>query len=512
MKMERSYQSSSPIMVTEVDYSHFLDTGVLSEPEIEDLLYRTLKYDLDTTRITEQELKEYQYDPVAFAEYELHFATLTEKQKMFLRSFVKFKNPYTIIKASRGSGKTFLLSILILWLVVCFPNFQICIVSGSFEQSLILYNYCVGWIYDNPRIAAMLYKEPVRNITMFLNNSWFKCLTSSERQVRGPHPNCVIVDEAVLVKPTIYKSSLGMLGDRKPMLLVVSSTPQNDVGIVLFRDLWDNPDFQQNQYHWTAYDCPWKDPREIERKKRQMSKDEFVTDMLGEFSSITGAIYDVEDILKARITFLPQRDTRMFCRMGIDWGRGEHTCVVVMQKNVLKHKYEVLWVEYYVGRKFTWILNRIAKLYEYFDVNEIYADASHESENERLEDIYNLNLSRVAFGKMIVPKTTTRVEKKKSIKEVMIRNSQEKMELGMLEIPSRDYALAQNLPVEVWKKIPRGPDVLIRQLRNYHRDDKGKIVKEDDHGCDAMQLSLFGFAGGNTPVEMEGETEEVEML
>jgi len=491
-----------------VTYQHFFDTGTLDEFELEDVVYRALKLDLEQTGITDEEIKIYRRDPVKFVEWELGFYTLTAKQKKFLRSFVRFKHPYSIIKASRGAGKTFLLSMLATWLVVCFERFQVCIVSGSFEQSLILYNYCIEWIYGSTRISNMLYKEPTRVFTIFLNGSWLKCLTASERQVRGPHPNCLIVDEAVLVKPSIYKSSLGMLGDRKPMLLVVSSTPQNDAGVVLFRDLWENPDFQSNQYHWTAYDCPWKDQDEIDRKKRQMSKDEFLTDMLGEFSSITGAVYDLEDILRARSSTLPQRDSRFYCYLGVDWGKGDHTCVVIIQKNVIKKKYEVLWCEYYTGRKFVWILQRISQLYHYFDVNEIFADSSHESENERLEDIYELNVNRIAFGKMVVPVTKTRVKRKQSIKEVMIRNSVEKLELDLVTLPSRDFAITLGLAKPIWKEIPKGFDVLIRQLRNYHRNDSGKIVKTDDHGCDAFQLGLFGFMGGATPVEVEMVAEE----
>lgn len=492
-----------------VTYDHFIETGTLNEVEMEDLLYRALKHDLEERPINDEEMHKYRRDPVKFVEWELHFYTLTKKQKRFLRSFVRFKHPYSIIKAARGTGKTFLLSMLVVWLTVCFPGFQVCIVSGSFEQSLILYNYCLEWVYNNARISAMLYKEPTRIFTIFLNGSWFKCLTASERQVRGPHPNCLIVDEAVLVKPSIYKSAIGMLGDRHPMLLIVSSTPQNDVGTILFRDLWDNPDFQGNSFHWTTYDCPWKDLGEIERKKRQMSKDEFLTDHMGEFGAITGSVYDVEDILKARITRLPKRDPRFFCYMGIDWGIGSHTFVVVIQKNVIRRKYELLWAEYYKGRKFMWILQRVAKLYNYFDVNEIFADSSHESENERLEDLYELEVNRVAFGKMVIPRTVTRVNKKTSIKQVMIRNSVEKMELELVNIPSRDYAMAQGLDEQVWKRIPPAFDTLIGQMRNYRRDEDGRIVKTQDHGVDAFQLGLFGFMGMHTPVDIEGNMGEI---
>lgn len=496
---------------SDITFTHFMDTGMLDEAELEEIIYRSLREEFDTSAFTEEELKEYRMDPVKFVEYELHFHSLTPKQKTFLRSFVGFKNPYTIIRAARGSGKTYLMSILVIWACVCYRRFQICIVSGSFEQSLILYNYCVEWIYDNPRIHGSIYGDPLRNFTVLRNGSWFKCLTASERQVRGPHPNILIVDECVLVKPTIYKSAIGMLGDRRPMCLIIASTPQNDVGIILFRDLWENPDFQKNQYHWTVYDCPWKDQDEIARKRRQMTKDEFATDHLGEFSSITGAVYDLEDILNTRISYLPKRDVRFFAYMGIDWGIGARTFLTITQKNIIKKKYEVIWAEQYTGWKFVKILERVAFLYHYFDVNELYADSSHESENERLEDIYGLNLNRVAFGKMVVPKTKTRVERKQSIKEVMIRNSKEKFELGMLIVPSREFAIGKGLKRNIYKWIPKAMDVLIKQCRNYHRNNKGKIVKEDDHGVDSLQLGLFGHMGGHTPTDMEMEVAEVEM-
>ena len=497
--------------VQQTQYYHYMHDSLTTE-EKDELLYQSLKDSLATQPFTDEELREYRRNPIKFIEYELHFYSLTPKQKKFLRSFVRFRRPYSIVKASRGSGKTFLLSMLVLWFTVCFPNFQVCIVSGSFEQSLILYDYCVGWINDNIRIRNFVAGDPLRIVTKFINGSWFKCLTASEKQVRGPHPNVLIVDEAVLVKPTLYKSAIGMLGDRKPMCLIVSSTPQNDVGIILFRDLWENEDFKRNQFHWTAYDCPWKDQAEIERKRRQMSKDEFATDMLGEFSSITGSVYDLEDILNSRTTRMFERDNRFFCYLGVDWGKGAHTFVVIIQKNRATRKYEVLWAENYSGRKFTWILKRIALLCEYFEINEVLADSSHEGENERLEDVYKLNVNRVAFGKMVVPKTKTKVQKKKSIKEVMIRNSKEKFELDFMRIPSRDYAIAQGLPKEVYRKIPPGFDTLITQCRNYHRDENGKIVKEDDHGVDAMQLSLFGHLGGQAPTNMDMEIAEMEAM
>jgi len=495
---------------SQMDYTH-ATAFVLTEEQKEEIVYQSIAEELAQTPFTNEELRFYRSHPDKFVEWELHFYTLTYKQKRFLKSFVRFRKPYTIIKSARGTGKTFLLSMLVVWLTVCFHDFQICIVSGSFEQSLILYSYCMEWVHDNPRIHNYLVKEPSRVITIFQNGSWFKCLTASERQVRGPHPNALIVDEAVLVKPSLYKSAIGMLGDRKPMLLVVSSTPQNDVGIILFRDLWDNPDFAQNQVHWTAYDCPWKDKEEIKRKRRQMTKDEFLTDILGEFSSITGSIYDLEDVLASRISYLPQRDTRFFAYMGIDWGRGAHTFVTIIQKNFVKHCYEVLWAEHYPGWKFVAILKRVSFLYEYFDVNQIYADSSHESENERLEDIYNLNVSRVAFGKQVVPKTKTRVERKTSIKEVMIRNSKEKFELQLLRVPSRDFAITMGLSKPVWESIPLSFDILIKQCVDYHRDDMGRVVKENDHGVDSMQCALFGHMGG-TPVNVDMEIAEMDVF
>ena len=35
--------------------------------------------------------------------------------------------------------------------------------------------------------------------------------------------------------------------------------------------------------------------------------------------------------------------------------------------------------------------------------------------------------------------------------------------------------------------------IVLRQLMTYHRDDKGNIVKKDDHGPDALLCAMLAF-------------------
>lgn len=112
-----------------------------------------------------------------------------------------------IIKGPRGGGKSKMLGALgfVRWFL---KKRNIVNLGGSLEQAKGVYNYFIGHIYAEENIVKALPKEPTMLRTETDQGNYYRAVAASQKQVRGPHPDDLNIDEACEAKDEIILSAL----------------------------------------------------------------------------------------------------------------------------------------------------------------------------------------------------------------------------------------------------------------------------------------------------------------
>ena len=144
-----------------------------------------------------------------------------------------------IIKGPRGGGKTLMVGAVgfARWLL---KLRSIVAMGGSLVQSQNVYNYFSGHCYGHHSILDGLPKEPTMHKTNSDKGNYFKAVAASQKQIRGPHPDDLMIDEACEAKDEIILSALPMVSSSPDPLVVMTSTFHKIFG--LFQETWDKAD------------------------------------------------------------------------------------------------------------------------------------------------------------------------------------------------------------------------------------------------------------------------------
>lgn len=122
---------------------------------------------------------------------------LSPEQKAFLEDFMSGTKKLLVCGA-RSSGKTFLLAILILFLLIVEPYYKVNFMGGSSEQSSLCQDYIDFWRDTLEEIKAII-KKSTRGLKPKILTIWgsrcdFKAC--SQASARGSHVPLLILDEA----------------------------------------------------------------------------------------------------------------------------------------------------------------------------------------------------------------------------------------------------------------------------------------------------------------------------
>ena len=138
------------------------------------------------------------------------------------------RTPINVIHGSRGfAGKSVWLGTLAL-AYAAFMGADVVILGGSAAQSLRVRETIDEAMY-HPRFPKNLISgDPTRFDIYFTNGGHIRALMASQRSVRGPHPQVLLLDEVDEMDLDIFESSLGqpMSKNGIPALTVMSSTWQ----------------------------------------------------------------------------------------------------------------------------------------------------------------------------------------------------------------------------------------------------------------------------------------------
>lgn len=154
----------------------------------------------------------YRLNPQRFVRDYLNI-TLKLFQKILIYMMIVSTNFMYI--ASRGSGKTWLVSLYCVVRCILYPGTKICVASSKKEQAIeciqkieedFLKNY--SWGSANLRAEISYISSGVNHpIVEFRNGSWIKCVVSSD-SARHNRANIIVIDEFRLVNLTVINTVL----------------------------------------------------------------------------------------------------------------------------------------------------------------------------------------------------------------------------------------------------------------------------------------------------------------
>lgn len=434
---------------------------------------------LDTTATLTRDM--YLANPVLFVKNELGEKP-SEDQAEFLMSCANLKNVYHVVAAGRGAGKTKCIAWLVCWSVAVLPDlygfYECVILGGSGEQSKRVYDFVKSYIYRTPFLQNKLEGEPTRSETKFKDAN-VKALTASEKQVRGPHPDLLVIDEAMEAEDDIIYSALMQESGPGHGRIVMLSTPHRQSG--LFREYWEKADEYDYLSHgpWPLTRCPWISEDKLKHWKKTLPPEKYKAEVLGEFAASTLNVFDREDIEAAFSHGAFEMDPAYRVKTGIDWGFSVSKTVFLPGQ--VKGK-----VLYIPGPEYVFEHIRYPKVMKwarekYFSKHpgEVYADGSHQGEIQRLEEIPGTDVYAVFFSKHKLHLTEV-IESLLFQRRIIISTTQV---------------------------------VLREELLAHCRDAKDKIVKKRDDTVDALRcLCYYVIKDGIDVLDKPPEEESEELF
>lgn len=156
-----------------------------------------------------------------------HVAPMDVAWAVYTRQF-----PVIVIKASRGlAGKSQLLAAMAGGLSIL-QGVEVLVLGGSMHQSLNVQNIS-GDLWERPMMPKnMLLREPTKTEYVLNNGGRVRAVPASQKSVRGPHPNILLMDEIDEMDLSVLDSAMGMPMPKKGerAVTVMSSTHQYPFG------------------------------------------------------------------------------------------------------------------------------------------------------------------------------------------------------------------------------------------------------------------------------------------
>jgi len=405
-----------------------------------------------------------------------------------------------VLWANRGGGKTLILALLAFLEALHKPGVDILGLGGSLSQAAIGFEYLHGFI-ERLHLHDQVAQQTSTTLRL-KNGSRITVIPASTRQARGPHPHklrCDEVDEcppdvlwAALQGPQSRTAGAGVMVTRSVALSSTLHKPYGTMqqlvddhaqrGLQIYK--WCYREVTQRCFlrkpglivsdgalprsgtKFCPEDCPLLEScagalrgadgylpvSDVQQARRLNDRATWEVEWECERPSVAGSVYD--PALVERAVQPVARDPALPAVIGVDWGYTNPTVILLAQER--GEVIEVLSTEYHRRRPITVRVDRIAFLAESHRAKMVYADAAGADENAELRTL-GVRVTPVSFG----------VHKDRGIRAIRAA-----LEHGRLRI---------------------APELreFIGEMKRYHyREGTEEIVKDDDHGPDAL-CALF---------------------
>lgn len=420
-----------------------------------------------------------------------------------------------IAAGPRGGGKTQGVGGLSfgLWFL---ELYDVVVLGGSMNQSQAVYNYFIEHVEASDGIKNNLPQEPTMSRSETDRGNYYRAVAASEKQVRGPHPDALFIDEACEAKDQLILSALPMVNTSPRQLIVLTSTFHKVFGA--YQDIWDSADQKgYMRFKWDAFDVAmefdpniWNDkelnediPDLQQLKKRAKGRtgdpegwihidniiqawrekettDWFDVEYMGTRPSAAGLVNDPTDVdvctfddsilsEAKKYAYVPNSEVIV----GIDWGFSSMTAVVGLMAGVDGQKVQLYNKNYSRIRLAKIIKETTAFVCDHF-VRFVYADSAGATEIVELQNAINDEIIErkrndpryKGFKCVVIP------VKFGSQKEEILGNYRGHFEKQLL-------------------RIPKSHNIALWQHKRYrYQVGSDKPLKENDHIPDATMCAL----------------------
>lgn len=194
---------------------------------------------------------------------------------------------YKVVNAGRRSGKSYLVTLKAIDFAVRNEGSIVWYVAPTYRQAKQ-----IAWEMINdliPRRAVQ--KKNETELKILLKNGSKIELKGADNadSLRGVRIDLCIFDECAFIDrwSTVWKVIRPTLMDSKADVWFIS-TPN---GFNHFKDLAENQNEDWQYFHYTTYDNPHIDPKEIGEMKDNMTESAFAQEVMGRFTKKSGLVY-----------------------------------------------------------------------------------------------------------------------------------------------------------------------------------------------------------------------------
>lgn len=479
---------------------------------------------MSNIQLSPEELEEIQIytDPVKFAQ-----VIIGVEPRWYQANIMRDKGRRIILRAGRQIGKTFTMSLIILWYAFTHED-DFVLVAAPYESHVRnIFEELRRFIKKSPVLSDSVVKDTQNpHIIQFGNGTTIMGFTSGTKSgnkgdsARGHSPGLIVLDEVDRMSDEDLDSIMGTrFANPLGIRLIMASTPTGRrqkfyhwcVTAQGGREKVD-PGRYTNR-GWTTYYYPstvnpnWhiKDPdtgltvEEEIRESGELSEMGWVHEVLAEFGEETVGVFRKSDIADALTKYKYLRpDERPNYKaprtIGVDWDKYNDvgTNIVVTEYSLKDRKFKIIYREEIPRSEWTFdnAVNRIIQLNEVYEPEWIYIDRGagdyqyealrkHGKENPEtglMDKVVAIHFSEKREIRDPVSKTVDR----KSVKPFMVNQTSILLERGRIILNENDRDL-------------------IRQMNNYSvvkitASGEPKYTSVDEHILDAFMLSILAFA------------------
>lgn len=354
-------------------------------------------------------------DPVEFFRQVVGFEP-TKYQQDLIKLFIAYQ--FVAARWARQSGKTWIVSALLLWYAVTHPDSWIAVVGPSWRQSKLIIRRVT---YFLKKLPPGMYLKPMKTSIRFTNGSLIEAYPCNPDTIRGPTLNLVYADEFNFVRDDedLYDAILFTLGTTNGKFLCTSTPWTTDA---IFYRIFNHKDFDDfARSHVTWEQClepngPLK-KNVLEKIRRQFAEDpwRWKREMEAEWAEDETTWLSQTLITKCIATqksFGQELELWDFDRMyrgaqlfaGLDLGKlQDHSALVVIEQ-LPGNKYALRHLKIFeLGTGYASVLGYLKTLQDRWDAfSKIRVDFTNQQ--YVVEDMKNSNINNVEGVHFSVPR------------------------------------------------------------------------------------------------------------
>ncbi len=329
-----------------------------------------LRYAKDRYQYTTDEVLEIQkciQDPVYFISTYVKIVNLNEEQLVLFKPRdyqiellnLVLNNRFTIAKWARQSGKSTIVSAILLYLILFNANYRILIVAHMHNKAKEVLEVAKQMYELLPQFLQHGILSWGKASIHLGNGSMLKTAGTSGSSGRGGTYNMIYLDEFAHVMPHLaeefFKSVMPVISSGKQTKVVITSTPR---GLNMFYRLWNDSENGKNEYHRSEinwWDPPGRDEawkqREIEANGIDYFRQEYASEFIGSSDTLISGdklralVYSKPLIVAPNVMVYAEPQKGRMYAITVDIGEGiglDYS--VVMCFDITKTPYEVVCV------------------------------------------------------------------------------------------------------------------------------------------------------------------------